>query len=314
MSVETYPPGWTPEISKRGQENFQASGKEYFSGVPFRDDDRPLPQGFSLSVLLKWLYDQGQVGSCFANMMAHIHQLMQASLQFKGFDGTVFNPSRRIIWYQCRKLDGSLGSRQAGGSITNSFAAVGQGPGGVGVCKEELWPYRPDHNWLEQRPTQEAFADAEKNQILEIARVNDDYDSWKRAIYNGKPPGIGIWWPTGWSTRTDGGAPTRSALDKYSRTVAIGGGGYGHAIVPVGWLNDWDGHNYIEILNSHGQKYAPPPPDVIARIPGYAHHGYSFWAREDMLREVWNYGWAEACIGAGVEGFTENPLADYMLI
>lgn len=298
-----FAPGWSPEIAKRGLDKFFAQGGKLFQGPKFADDNRPLPGGFSLSNLLLTCFDQGQVGSCFSNMGANVMMLMMTALKSSGKDGNVFIPSRRLIWYQCRKLDGSLGSWQDGGSIVNSFAAIGDAPNGVGDVSEEEWPYKADHWWLEKTPPSSVLQNASKTRIHNISELQFDPNSIKRSVYNGNPIGIGIYWPNGWD----------SATDKYGRTTGIGYGGYGHAVTIIGWVDDWDGHTWYEIQNSHGAIYGTPPPDIASKIPGLNPTKFSFWAREDHLQRVCAMKWTEIYHASGVDGFVKKEL-DMMLI
>jgi hypothetical protein len=297
--TDPFLPGWSPELAARGRARFFAAGRSFSAAPQFVGDDRPLPPGFSLSGWLQWPYDQGQVGSCFANMGAAVLQLMMRGAVANGASGTPFNPSRRLVWYQCRKLDGSLGSGSDGGSIVHTFAALGDAPDGVGDCSEALWPYQPSHSWLEQRPPDDVFTAAGQTRVAHIAEAPFDQAAWKRSIFNLAPIGIGIYWPSGWDT----------ACDRYGR---IGGGGFGHALAVIGWVDDWDGHRWWEIQNSHGPIYGIPPADVQGRITGYkpsaGAKSFSFWAREDWFREVLGYRNTETYNAAGVEGFVPRPV------
>jgi len=298
-----YPSGWDEDIAKVGTTNYFASGRVLFSGPKFTDDDRPIPASYSLSKLIQWLYDQGQVGSCFSNMGASVLQIMMAALVSSGQQGTVFNPSRRLIWYGCRKLDGSFGRRDDGGSIVNTFAALGDGQGGIGDCSEDMWPYKASHSWLEQVPPDSIIQAASKTHINSISEAPLDADTWKRSILNGCPIGIGIWWPYGWDTK----------CDKFGRTTGIGVGSFGHAVTVIGWIDNWDGHNYYEILNSHGKIYGGPPTDLTNSIVGYQYTGFSFFAREDHLEMVMSKNYTENYHAAGVEGFSKKEIS-YMLL
>lgn len=295
-------PGWSAGLAQRGRDAFLASGRKFFQGPLFAGDDRPLPAGFSLSGKLKWIYDQGPVGSCFANMMAHILQLMMLFLVATGFTGKVFNPSRRLIWYRTRQLDGSLGSGYDGGSIVNSFAAVGPAPHGLGDCTEEEWPYKPDHDWLEATPTSAVVKAADPYRIKTIAEIelDDKAQAIKRAIFNGRPVGFGFDWYTGWD---------RGLIDAYGRTTGLGWKvAGGHAITGIGWLDDWDGYTWIEILNTHGKIYPNLPADVAARVQGYSPTSSTFWMRIDHLAEVLRRQYAEAYIGSEVTTFDKREL------
>lgn len=310
-------PGWDQELAYRGKMRFLARGRRLFTGAQFAKDDRPLPPGFSLGGWIKWAYNQLQVGSCFSNMGAHVLQIMLQVAVANGAIKPAYSPSRKLIWYQCRKLDGSLGKAADGGSIVNTFAAIGDAPDGVGDVPDPEWPYAaPDdwmaqyprndngisralHNWLEQTPPASVITDAGNTRISQIAEMKFDPTAFKRSIFNGSPIGIGITWPEGWDEN----------VDSTGRVQGIGFQKGGHAITIIGWVDGWDGHTWYEIQNSHGPIYSPVPSDIQAKITGYAQVGltdgkvFDFWVREDWLQKVLSQRFAEAYNAAGVEGY-----------
>lgn len=292
----TFFPGWHPDLEKAAQDAAGAAG--HFAQVSFADD-RPLPKAWSLSGLIRWPFDQGQVGSCFAN----------ATTQCAQIDGTFLNAgamtqrSRWLTWYQGRKLDGSLGGWGDGGSVTNAMLALSDKEGGVGSCPETDAPYQASHGYLEKKPPRQAFDDAGNYKCTELA-TRKLGDETKREIYNARAVGIGIWWPYGWD----------SAVDSTGRATGIGRGTYGHALAIVGWHNDWQGALWWQIENSHGPIYHPVPQDVASEIEGYkpiAVNGrvYSFWVRDDWLHTVFGYGQSEALSMAGPGGFKKNEVS-----
>jgi hypothetical protein len=292
-------PGWDPVTAQRAREAFFARGQHYVTAR--FEDDRPLPPAFSLARFRLWPFDQGQVGSCFANATTQAFQIHTAADVSAGARWELVPLSRRLVWYQGRKLDGMLGRSDDGGSVTNAMAAMGEPPHGVGLCHEDLWPYKPEHRWLEKAPTAEVFADANLNRLSQIAEMSIG-DAWMRAIFNGHSVTIGIWWPYGWDTN----------VGSDGRVTGIGRGAYGHALAVIGWINDWDGHHWWQIENSHGPIYHPVPTAIAARITGYqpAHSDktFDFWVRDEWLREVLGYGQSESLASAGLTGFQKRVL------
>jgi hypothetical protein len=292
-------PGWDPATAERAREGFLARGQSYVKAT--FEDDRPLPPGFSLSRFRLWAFDQGPVGSCFANATTQAFQIHTAADVSAGARWDLVELSRRLVWYQGRKLDGSLGGGGDGGSVTNAMAAMGQSPHGIGVCHEEKWPYKPEHRWLEEKPPEAVFNDANLNRLTEIADLSVG-DPWKRAIFNGHPIAIGIWWPYGWD----------SHVGPDGRAGGIGRGTYGHALAVIGWIDDWDGHPWWQIENSHGPIYHPVPSEIAAQITGYMpadpEKTFDFWVRDEWLLEVLGYGHSESLAAAGLTGFQKRTL------
>ena len=290
-----FKPGWDPRVALRAEADFLASGAR-FASASFADD-RPRPRAFSLLCMVGWAYDQGPVGSCFANMMAAILQALTGAENQQHNRWEPVNPSRRVIWRRCRELDGSIGGGE-GGSIVNSFAAVGPGPKGWGACRESAWPYKPDYRWLEAKPTQEVMSDCQIRikGIAQLARA--DFEEMDRLNFSGYPVGLGIWWPFGWDS---------GKIDGLGRTNGIGSGTYGHAIARIGWFKDWDGHNYSQILNSHGAIYPALPAELAKQVNGYrptaGSKTHDFWARDDLLADVIGRGYSEQYTGSLSSGF-----------
>lgn len=290
---DTFYPGWHPDVAARAMDAAGAAG--HYCEATF-GDDRPLPKAMSLLKWLKWHFNQAQVGSCFANATAQCAQLDMTVMNADA----AYEASRWMAWYQGRKLDGTLGGWGDGGSVTNALIAHSDKPGGVGVCPEKDAPYQASHGYLERKPSEQAFTDAGRYKLTALAQVKIG-DGWKRAIFNGNPVAIGIWWPRGWD----------AAIDSTGRATGIGGGEYGHALAVIGWHDDWDGHLWWQIENSHGAIYHPVPADIASSIPGYVipeGKAYSFWVRDDWLKQVLGYAHSEALAAAGPDGFAKREL------
>ena len=299
--ARTFCSGWHPDYANRARSDFPFFALSLGVGKPFASDDRPLPPSFSLARFRKWPFDQGQVGSCFANAAAQSFQIHTMADVADGAQWDTVELSRRLVWYQGRKLDGLLGSRQDGGSVTNALAAMADAPSGVGCCKEETWPYKDEHRWLEAAPPKPVFAEAGVNRLAQIASAEIG-DDWKKAIVNGHPITIGIWWPFGWDT--EGG----TFFD------TIGPGGYGHALCVIGWMTKGSAL-YWQIENSHGPIYAPLSADEAKSVPGYQpaqpDKTHDFWVRDDVLKRVFNHGQAESVTAAGMSGFKTRELVEW---
>lgn len=290
-------PGWHPEYAMAAKEEMDKIG-----GYVTADygDTSALPEAMSLSAYLHWSYDQGPVGSCFAVAAAQAFQVLTSADNSDGYaKWDLFPLSRAFVWYEGRRRDGLLGSRMDGGSVTNAMLAMKE----PGVPRESTWPYKPNHSFLERKPAEDAYTEAKENRVTAVASV--PIDQWKRSIKNLNPITIGIWWPYGWDNQ----------INTSGQAVTIGQGTFGHALVVIGYIEDWNGKLWWQIENSHGAIYHPIPPDIQKRVPGYIGYSandpsrvFSFWVRDDMLREVLGYGNQETIVAAGLSGFRAKPL------
>lgn len=292
----TFIPGWHPAYAEAALAAPHAVDRFCESSLA---DTVPLPASFSLSKFRHWPFDQGRVGSCFANAVTQAFQILTTAAVASGGEWTERQLSRRLVWYQGRKLDGLLGSRQDGGSVTNATLALGLAPHGVGDADENAWPYQDNHAWLEQTPPQPVFDLAGRNRVKEIKVLSRLDDSAKRLILNGYPVSIGIWWPYHWDSR---GA---TFIDD------IGPGTYGHALCVIGWMKK-NGRDYWQIENSHGPIYKPLSQADAATVPNYkpaqADATFDFWVNDECLQKVIGYGQSELVTPIGIDGLVERSL------
>jgi hypothetical protein len=294
-------PGWCPDFALQARARLETQGRPICQART--RDDRPLPPAWSLAKYRRWPFDQGQVGSCFSNASA---QVAQIDMVF-GDPSRAFPVSRRLVWFEGRKLDGLIGSGEDGGSVTNAVLGLSDRQEGTGAAHEDLWPYKDRQSWLEKKPPQEVLDDAAKDRFTQFGEVAFG-DDWKRSIRSGRAIAIGIWWPSGWD----------EAVDETGRATGIGRGGFGHALAVIGWIDDWDGHPWWQIENSHGPIYRPVPAQIAGKIPGYMpaqqDKTFDFWVRDDWLGQVLAKGDSEAVAIAGPEGFVKRDPIDASVI
>lgn len=122
-ALRTHGGGWIPDRS---------NPRDRFLVTPQFANPGPRPASVDLSHKLPPAYDQGKLGTCTANAIAAAVQYARRVLG-KPSD---FTPSRLFIYYQQRKIEGSL-SLDAGGQLRDGIASVAN----VGVCPESDWPY-----------------------------------------------------------------------------------------------------------------------------------------------------------------------------
>ena len=298
---DPFVPGWHPDDEKRSRDAWFATGVMPLLKTPFEADDTPIPKAFSLSSRLLWPRNQGPVGSCFINAGVSAQEISTTCSVEAGENIEEHQLSRWFGWYETRLRDGLSGSRQDGGTISGVYRAGHE----VGFALEADAPYRPENRYLNQKPPAKAYESAKSSKIVAFASIGQrDRKARQKQILNGYPCNPGIWWPYGWDT----------ACDKYGRTTGVGSGTYGHALVIMGWIEDWDGHFWWEYLNSHGAIYGAPPADVQQEIIGYrpfptkSGRQYSFWVRDDHEAAVMSKGNVELLSASGVTGFKAKDL------
>jgi Papain family cysteine protease len=287
--------GWRPEFGLHARARLHALGRPIQRAV--QRDVPTLPPAFSLAQYLIWEFDQGQVGSCFANAST---QAAQVDMQF--VDPTrAFAASRALTWYEGRKADGLVGSGQDGGSVCSAMESLCGGANGTGAAHEALWPYQDNTKFLDRTPPATVISDANADELTQYGDVEYG-DDWKASIYSGRPVAIGIWWPNAWMNG-----------DSMGRVGAFESGDYGHAVLVMGWIDDWDGVPYWHIENSWGPVFSAPPAEITSQIPGYATcapgKSYSFFAPTAGIEKVIAKGNAEMCSMAGPAGWTPRTPA-----
>ncbi len=292
-----YALGWRADIEPAAKAAWQETGLRPVFLLPGLA--APLPKAFTLADCVLWWYDQGPVGSCFANAVVQAMQISTAAAIRAGAAFKAVQLSRHWAWWQGRELDGGNGFGD-GGSVTNALRALHE----LGCPTEAVCPYQPSHSYLNQKPGQTAYTEAPADTLTGCIDLRiDQSDAIKQSIAAGNPVVIGIWWPYGW----DGGS-----IDQYGRTNGISMGEFGHAIVIQGWADPGtfdDNYLWWHVNNSHGPIYPVLPPQWASRVVGYKtarpDRCYSWWVRDDLMRRVMT-GFYEMVAPVGVAGFQER--------
>jgi hypothetical protein len=140
------------------------------SPAALTDLEQHIPRSFSLSRFRKFPFDQGQVGTCWVNatvQLMQIHTAAVVTLERREYEITPL--SRRFVGYWGKRIDGTNGNPDDGGSIQAALLAMSDDrTSGRGVCHEYLFPYIPDRRVLAQDPTCSAVADATGNRVSGI--------------------------------------------------------------------------------------------------------------------------------------------------
>jgi C1A family cysteine protease len=181
-----------------------------------------LPTSVDLSPYFPDPYDQGQEGSCSANMSA---AMLQYDQKIQGQN--LVMPSRQFDYYNSRLLEGTT-SQDAGATIADALKAIAQ----YGWCPENLWPYKPET--LTTKPTQACYTAAASNKISDYGRVQQTLQQLQGTLAAGHPIGFGfIVYPSFESDQVaqTGVMPLPTFADLSQGPVG------GHAVVFVGYDN-----------------------------------------------------------------------------
>jgi len=169
--------GWKPDLPDARDLMFTAP-------KPVTDN---LPPSTDLRQGCPAVYDQGQIGSCTANAIAAAFEFELLKQRL-----TDFMPSRLFIYYNERKIEGSVAS-DSGAQIRDGVMSVHK----QGVCPESEWPYDPtaagpDGTWPPNSPAREQppaklFTEALKNRAISYHRIVQDSDIMKSCLAQGYP-------------------------------------------------------------------------------------------------------------------------------
>jgi C1A family cysteine protease len=126
------------------------------------------------------VYDQGQLGSCTANALGGAFEFEQMKQNLE-----VFTPSRLFIYYNERKIEGTI-PVDSGAALSDGIKALTD----LGACKETSWPY--DIRKFTVVPPPSAFKEASDHQILASKRVPMTINGFKTMINMGYPVAFGF--------------------------------------------------------------------------------------------------------------------------
>jgi len=128
--------------------------------------------------LLPNVYDQGALGSCTANAIAGAFEYNEKK---DSYGEEVFMPSRLFIYYNERKMEGSIGT-DAGGQLRDGIKSINA----TGLCHESSWPY--DITKFTEEPPASCYAEALQERALQYRRVKQTEYDMKHALSIEKQP------------------------------------------------------------------------------------------------------------------------------
>jgi len=218
-----------------------------------------LPKIFSWKWALPEVWDQGELGSCTGNATAGLVSFIWEKGVMKGQ-----TPSRLMIYYGARKLEGTIDS-DSGAMIRDAIKSVNT----WGVCSEKVWKY--DINKFADSPSDTAYNYGKifiSNRRIRYLRVGSDLNSMKQALLVAPfVCGISVYE----SFESDYTAKTGLVSMPGPDEALLGG----HAICVVGYDDET---NKFIVRNSWGSNWG----DF-----GYAYLPYSYLTNANLTDDRW---------------------------
>ncbi len=122
------------------------------------------------------VYDQGRLGSCTANAIACAYQYDE----IKQTEIKIFTPSRLFIYYNERKMEGSIDT-DSGAQIRDGIKSINN----IGVCSEDDWAY--DITKFTVCPDEKCYDNAKLHTSIEYKRVIQSLNQLKQCLIEGYP-------------------------------------------------------------------------------------------------------------------------------
>lgn len=220
-----------------------------------RQVSAPPPPSSDVSMLIPEVFDQGGAGSCTGNMGA-----MQGLYRSRRQNREIA-PSRLMLYYGARELEGSTGSDD-GAYIRDIFKAWAK----VGVCPESIWAY--DESKVTTRPSAQAYDEGKKTLAVAYRALNNTIlDELKTCIAIGEPFGFGF---TVYNQFMYGAWSETMPMPKQGEKI-LGG----HAVTAVGYD---DARKAFRIKNSWGASW---------KKAGYFYMPYAFISNPDYCSDFW---------------------------
>lgn len=202
-----------------------------------------LPPRVDLRKFMTAVEDQDQINSCTANAAAGAFEYLVKRHQEKDFD-----LSRMFVYYNGRTIDNSE-DKDEGAYI----GGIIEGLNKYGGCSEDTWPYEVDS--VNEKPSDEAYAEAEQLKIDDYYAVEVELNQWKQALAEGYPIIFGINLYDSFESQRKPGVipdPTKKDVSRDSHSAhAMLCVGYSDTdsvfIVRNSWGNTWGDKGYCYI-------------------------------------------------------------------
>ena len=216
------------------------------------------------SVRLIWVpaaLNQGSLGSCVANAIAHAVQYQR----IKQRKLHAWSPSRLFLYYNARAMRGWEGF-DSGAYIRDGIKSVAA----QGDVNEAEWPY--DIARFTERPPDHCYDNALNDQVIRYRRLSGSLDQFKACLFEDQPFVFGISVYSNFPWSGNGEVQMPGASDSL-----LGG----HALLCVGFD---DSTRRFEFLNSWGGAWGRRGRGTIP---------YDYLTNPGLAADFWQIGMVE---------------------
>jgi len=216
-----------------------------------------LPPGIDLRAKCPPVDDQGQTESCTAHAPRAAFWIDHRRQNLGDF-----LYSRRFLWYNTRKLEGTI-AINTGCSIRDVFKTMAKD----GVCEEKKWPFLPSK--YAQKPLLGCYNAAKKHKAIQYMALAQDPAQVKACLASGYPVIFGFRVPQSFESAEM--AKTGIMKMPSSKEQRLGG----HAVSAVGY-QDLD--SMMIVRNSWSEKWG---------LAGYFMMPYEFFFSSSEAFDFW---------------------------
>jgi C1A family cysteine protease len=213
---------------------------------------------FDLLKFCPEVYKQGKLGSCTANAIAAAYEFDE----IKQKEENIFTPSRLFIYYNERKIEGTI-KYDSGAEIRDGIKSINK----IGVCSESSWPYIIN-NFIE-KPSDLCYKEAKTHKTIKYRRIEQTLEQLKSSLFAGFPIvfGFNVYESFESQSVTDSGMMPMPKLNE----KILGG----HAVLAVGFDEN---KNCFLIRNSWGINWGNN---------GYFYMPYDFISNSKYASDFW---------------------------
>lgn len=244
--------GWIPDLPDQRDLQFDPIAALIASAT-----GPVLPSAVDLRPHCPPVYDQGQIGSCTANAIAAAVRFTQKWT----YSIDIFDPSRLFIYYNERRIEGTIAS-DSGAQLRDGIKSVATD----GVCPNSEWGYE---HAFDERPWSHCYTDAKKDLLTQYLRIQQGLVHMKACLAGGWPFVFGFTVYEGFESdavASSGIVPMPGASES-----VIGG----HAVMCVGYQ---DADRAFLCQNSWGPAWGEK---------GFFTLPYDYMVNPDLAADFW---------------------------